>query len=58
MSCKSIIVHFSTIQHRTMMYRSKQNTKNTVRVKLDLTKKHHNIQVSANKVVSNTESVI
>ena len=37
-SCKSVIVHFTTFRHRTMVYRAEKNMKNNVRVKLDLTK--------------------
>ena len=36
---------------------SKKNMKSPVRVKIDLTKKRHNLLVSANKYVSNIDSV-
>ena len=56
-SCKSVIVRFSTFRHRTIVYRAKKNMKCPVRVKIDLTKKRHNLLVSANKYVSNIDSV-
>ena len=36
--CKSIIVLFTTFRHRIMFYRSRANLKNSVKLKLDLTK--------------------
>ena len=56
-SCKSVIVRFSTFCHRTIVYRAKKNMKNPARVKIDLKKKRHNLLVSANKYVSNIDSV-
>ena len=56
-SCKSVIVRFSTFCHRTIVYRTKKNLKCSVRVKIDLTKKIHNLLVSTNKYVSNIDSV-
>ena len=52
-NCKSIIVRFTTFRHRTMVYRTKKNMKNNVRVKLDLTKKRSNLLVLANTFVAN-----
>ena len=43
--------------HRTIVYRTKKNMKCPVRVKIDLTKKRHNLLVSANKYISNIDSV-
>ena len=40
-----------------MVYRAKNNMKNNVRVKLDLTKKRYNLLVSADKIVANINSV-
>ena len=56
-NCKSIIVHFITFRHRTMIYRAKKNMKNNVPVKLDLTKKCYDLLVSANRFVANINSV-
>ena len=56
-SCKSVIVWFSTFRHRTIIYRAKKNVKSPVRVKIDLTKKRHNLLFPANKYVSNIDSV-
>ena len=52
-SCKSVIVCFSTFRHRWTVYRAKTNMKCPVKVKTDLTKKLHNLLVSANQYVSN-----
>ena len=55
--CKSVIVRFLTFRHRTIVYRAKNNMKNPVRFKIYLTEKRHNLLVSANKYVSNIDSV-
>ena len=55
-SCKSVIFRFPTFRHRTIAYRAKNN-KNLVRFKIDLTKNCYNLLVSANKYVSNSDSV-
>lgn len=47
--CKRIIVRFTTFHHQTRFYRAKKKFKNGVKVKLDLTKKRHNLLTEANK---------
>ena len=39
--CKSIIVRFTTFQHRTMFYHNRNKLKNNAKVKLDLTRKRY-----------------
>ena len=55
-SCNSVIVRFSTFYQRTIVYQMKKNLKCSVRVKIDLTKKRHNLLVSTNKYESNIDS--
>ena len=55
--CKSIIVRFTTVRHRTMFYHSRKNLKLNVKVKLDLTKKRYSIFTEAMQLVKNNEAV-
>ena len=41
--CKSIIVRFTTFQHRTLFYRERKNLKSGFKVKLNLTKSRFNM---------------
>ena len=53
-SCKGAIARFSTFSYRTIV---KKNMKSSaVKVKINLTKKRHNLLVSENKHVSNIDS--
>ena len=47
--CKSIIVRFTTFRHRKRFYHAKKNVLKGSKIKLDLTKKRHNLQAEANK---------
>ena len=38
-SCKSVIVHVTSFRHKNMVYRTKKNMRNNVRVRPNLTKK-------------------
>ena len=49
--CNSVIVRFTTFQHRAMVYRAKKKMKPGVRVKLDLTKSMYTLFIDVNKVV-------
>ena len=53
----SIIIWFSAFCHRTIVHLAKKNIKSPIRVKIDLMKKKHNLLVSANKYVSNIDSI-
>ena len=55
--CKSIIIRFSTIRHRKIIFRAKKNTRSPLRLKIDLTKKRHNLLVSENKYDININSL-
>ena len=55
--CKSIIIRFSTIRHRKIIFRAKKNMMSPLRLKIDLTKKRHNLLVSENKYDSNINSL-
>ena len=55
--CKSIIVHFSTFRHQTMVYRSKTKISKNARIKVDLTKKRFTLLSHANEYVRNTSLV-
>ena len=41
--CKSIIIRFTTLRHRTMFYRAKSKLKTAVRIKVDLTKSRYGL---------------
>ena len=56
-SCKSVIFRLSSFHQRITVYQAKKNMKNFVRFKIDLTKKCHNLLVSANTYISNINSV-
>ena len=53
-SCKSAIARISTFSHRTIV--KKNMNSSAVKVKINLTKKRHNLLVSENKRVSNIDS--
>ena len=55
--CKSIIIRFSTIRHRKIIFRAKKNMRSPLRLKIDLTKKRHNLLVSENKYDININSL-
>ena len=55
--CKSVIVRFTTFQHRTMVYRAKKKMKAGVRVKLDLAKSRYALLTDANKVVKQNPDI-
>ena len=55
--CKSIIIRFSIIRHRKIIFRAKKNMRSPLRLKIDLTKKRHNLLVSENKYDSNINSL-
>ena len=41
--CKSIIIRFTTLRHKTMFYRAKNKLKRAVRIKVDLTKSRYDL---------------
>ena len=55
--CKSVVMHFTTFRHRTMVYRAKKKMKQGVRVKLNLTKSRYTLLVDANKVVKQNPDI-
>ena len=56
LSCKSIIVHFTTFRHRTIFYRNR-NKLNKAKVKIDLTKRRYDIYTDAINFVKNYSKV-
>ena len=52
LSCKSIIVRFTTFRHRTMLYRNRNKLKKA-KFKFDLTKKRYDIYTNAINFVNN-----
>ena len=54
---KSIIVWFTTFQHRTIFYHSRTNLKRNVKLKLDLTKKRYSIITEVIQLVKNNKVV-
>ena len=55
-TCRSVIVHFTSFKHRISIYWSRAILKD-VRVKLDLTKKRHNILKSARSIADENQDV-
>ena len=55
-TCRSVIVGFTSFKHRTSIYRNRNILKN-VRVKLDSTKKRHNILKSARSIADGKQDV-
>ena len=56
--CKSVIMRFTTFRHRTIVYRSKKKLRNGVKVRLDLTKRRHDLLSDASKLVANNNQVL
>ena len=50
---QSIIVRFTTFRYRTLFYTNLKNIKSGAWIRLDLTKDHYNLLVSARKRVNN-----
>ena len=55
--CKSIIIHFTTFRHITMVYRAKNKLRRGVRIKLDLTKSRYNLLKRAHDHVKEVPSI-
>ena len=55
--CKSIIVRFTTFQHRTLFYRARKSLKSGFKVKLDLTKSRFNLLTKANNHVKDIPAI-
>ena len=56
LSCKSIIVRFTTFRHRTIFYRNRNKLKKT-KVKIDLTKRRYDIYTDAINFVKNYSKI-
>ena len=55
--CKSIIIRFTTLHHRTMFYRVKNKLKKGVIIKLNLTKSRYDLLKRANDHVKEVPSI-
>ena len=55
--CKSVIVRFTTFQHRTLFYRARKSLKSGFKVKLDLTKSRFNLLTKANNHVKDIPAI-
>ena len=55
--CNSIIVRFTTFQHRTLFYRARKKLKSEFKVKLDLTKPRFNLLKEANDHVIEIQAI-
>ena len=55
--CKSIIVRFTTLYHRTMFYRAENKSKRGMRIKLALTKSRYALLKRANDHVKEVPSI-
>ena len=55
--CGSIIIRFTTLRHRTLLYRAKIKLKRGVRIKPDLTKSRYDLLKRANDHVKEVPSI-
>ena len=54
---KAIIVRFTTLRHKTLVYWARKKIRNNVKIRLDLTKERHDLLLEANNLVEGNNDV-